>query len=421
MKINKNNYILTRLQSVAALLLSFCILCLGHGLLNTVIGLRATVESYSDITMGLMTSAYFAGFLVGTKICADMITKVGHIRAFSVFATVASALALVMAMYVNPYVWVLTRFFYGAALAALFMIMESWLNLITKNEERGQILSFYMITNYIGMAGSQALIYVAEPADFVLFAAASIFLSIALVPLAASQSPQPTLMNPEAFSLKELIKTSPLAAVGCFATGAMLGGFWGMGAYYLSNVGMNNGQVALFIAFLYVGSFTLQYPLGYISDKIGRRKTIVALCALSALVSAALFIVPYEDNFTTMMMYLGMSFFFGGLNNTLYSLFLALANDFLKPGQVVKASAGFLSVHALGAIIGPLMATVMMIKLGDAGLMLFCALVALCVLVFALRQVFYGRKILKNMRQDFVAIPRTGLNTGALDPRQDTE
>ena len=417
LKLNPKNFIFNRLQSIAALLISYLIMCLGHGLLNTVLGLRAKTEGYSDIVVGLMTSSYFLGFIFGAKLCEGLITKVGHIRTFAIFATLASAVTLFLAMYVNPISWVVARLVYGAALAALYMVMESWLNLITKNEERGQILSFYMITNYVSIALSQFLINAAEPTNFLLFALASIFLSISLIPVSASRSPQPQHVESEHFPLKKLIETSKLSVVGVFSTGAVLGGFWGIRAFYLSQIGMSNDQVAWFIAAYFIGSLILQWPLGFISDKVGRRKMIVGISACLVAVLFLLYVVEYNGTSSIFYAYLVMSFFFGGLGNTMHSMFIALANDFLKPSQVVKATGGLISVHATGAIIGPLIAAAMMTYIGGQSLMLFFMISVALVLFFAVYQVFNGRKIPKETREDFVPLPRMNTILSKLDPR----
>ncbi len=419
LRLSNRNYIFSRLQSVAALLLSFGVMCLGHGLLNTVIGIRATAEGYSDLTVSLMGSAYFLGFVLCSHFCEGLLNRVGHIRTFAIFATMASGLSLLLALYVNPVMWIITRFFYGAALASLYMVMESWLNLITKNEERGQILSFYMITNYVSIALSQMLIYVAEPSSFTLFAVASIFLSFSLIPVSASRSPQPSVIKSENFSLKRLFKTSQLAVAGVFCTGAISGSFWGIGAFYLSSIGLSKAAVASFFAVMYIGSLIMQWPLGFMSDKLGRRKMIVGLSIASAIVSFVLYITPYGEDTAVYATYMACAFLFGGVNNTLHSLFLALANDFLKPEQVVKASGGLISVHGAGAIFGPIAATAVIYFAGRQGLMLFCAMVAMTLVLIATYRVFTGRKIPKATRDVFVPMFRAGRGITKLDPRQD--
>ncbi|MGM0422139.1 MAG: MFS transporter [Pseudomonadota bacterium] len=420
LQLNPYNHIFNRLQSIAALLISFGIMCFGHALLNTVVGLRATTEGYSDIAIGLIASAYFVGFIFGTMICAPLISRVGHIRTFGVFVSAASAVTLGLAIYVEPATWIFARLVYGACIAALYMVMESWLNLICRNHERGQILSFYTITNYTAMAIGQALIYLASPDSFTLFAAASIFLSMALIPLSASQTPQPAEIEVEHFSLKKLFVTSRLATVGCFSTGAIMGSFWGIGAVFLSRIGMTNPQVALFIGVMYLGSMVLQWPIGYFSDKVGRRQMIVAMEVLAIGIALFLFFTPFDGTTNVLVKYMIAALFFGGVNNALHSLFIALVNDYLRPSQVVRASGTLLNINATGAIIGPLVATLVISVTSDYGLMLYSALVAVLILGFAIYQIIRGEEAPVEV-SDFVAVPRTGFGVSGLYPVEEPE
>ena len=412
------NHILNRLQSIMALLASAGIMCVGHGLLNTVIGLRANAENYSDLTIGLMTSSYFLGFVGGTYLCGRLIPVVGHIRCFAVFASLASAITLLLVLNVTPATWIVSRLIYGACAAALYMIMESWLNLISKNEERGQILSFYMITIYIGLAASQGFISLASPSSYMLFAVASILLSFSLVPVAASRMPQPKMAENENFTLKQLIKTSNLATAGVFTTGLINGSFWGLAPIYLSNIGMSDSRVGWFIGFQYIGGLILQYPIGYMSDKMPRRTVISFTLLVSTLVSVYLFMLPYDGTTYLFVLFMAGAFFFGGINSTVHSLFLAHANDFLKASQVVKASGGLLNVHAVGAMLGPLIATVFIRYFDDPGLVLFTAITAFIAFFFSIFRLINGRKIPKATKAWFVPMPRAGATVAKLDPRR---
>ena len=190
--------------SISALLASFAILCVGHGLQNTLLGVRATLEHYPEWVTGVMMSGYFLGFLFGTSLCSRLVPVVGQIRTFAAFASVASAISLLHALFVNEITWVLLRFVYGVCIAGLYMVIESWLNALSTKQNRGQVLSVYMVLSFLGLALGQLLVFVAEPSDYRLFAIVSICESFALVPLTLSKAKQPEALPSEHFSLKRL-------------------------------------------------------------------------------------------------------------------------------------------------------------------------------------------------------------------------
>ena len=116
------------IAKIGALLFGVALLILGVGLLNTTLALRGNLEGYSDFILGLITSAYFVGFFIGTYIALPLVKRMGHIRAFAACASVASAGVLLHQLIVNPYAWMVFRVLTGAALVILYTVIEGWLN-----------------------------------------------------------------------------------------------------------------------------------------------------------------------------------------------------------------------------------------------------------------------------------------------------
>ena len=81
----------------------------GIGLLFTALGLRAGLMDFPVTVTGLVMSAYFVGFMLGTYLCPAIIRRAGHIRAFAAMASVASTMPILHALLVNPWAWGLLR------------------------------------------------------------------------------------------------------------------------------------------------------------------------------------------------------------------------------------------------------------------------------------------------------------------------
>ena len=74
--------------------------------------------------------------------------------------------------------------------------------------------------------------------------------------------------------LSGLFSSSPLGTVGIFLLGKVYATQSGMGAVFANRIGLTTSQVALFIVMLFAGALVLQYPIGWLSDRIDRRKLI---------------------------------------------------------------------------------------------------------------------------------------------------
>lgn len=410
---------LSTIYSVSALLLSFGILCLGHGLNNTLLGVRATLEHYPEWVTGLMMSGYFVGVIIGTNLCSRLIPKVGQIRTFAAFTSIASAISLLHILFVNEITWIILRTIYGVCMAALYMVIESWLNALSTKENRGRILSVYMIVSFLCLALGQIFVFVAQPSEYVLFAVVSVLISVALVPLTISKTKQPEEIPSDYFSFKRLFTISPLATAGCISTGLTLGAFWGLGAVYFTQIGLPANQVAVLIAATFIGGLIFQWPLGYFSDLFDRRIVISIVLLLSSFTSIQMVYLVQDNTHDIDLKMIFLAMFFGGFSYTLYSLFIALANDFLDPKYLVKASGGLISFHAMGAIFGPVLAALTMTQTGNNGLFVFIATINFLLFAFSVLQVIRGRKTSRATKEPFVSMPRTGTAFVELDPRRE--
>lgn len=204
---------ITVVTSISSLLLGIGTLLVGVGFLGTLLGVRAGIEGFSEQVTGLVMSAYFAGYILGTWACPSLIRRVGHIRAFAAMAAVASVCVTAHALWVHPVVWGVLRVISGACLVGLYIVIESWLNVLAPNQKRGKMLSVYMMTTLLAMAGGQYLILVADPAAFMPFGIIAMLVSLGLLGLFAvyrmrTGAPIPAAEQGEFVSL---VRTTPEA------------------------------------------------------------------------------------------------------------------------------------------------------------------------------------------------------------------
>tara|TARA_R110002049_G_scaffold352_4_gene2081 strand:- start:198 stop:1328 length:1131 start_codon:yes stop_codon:yes gene_type:complete len=329
--------------------------------------------------MSIVMSAYFVGFLGGSRIAPGMIRRVGHVRVFAALASMISAVMILYPTFPNVAVWSLGRVLIGFCFSAVYVTAESWLNNAATNENRGQTLSVYMIVQTFGIVIAQALLLTADPSGFVLFVIPSVLVSLAVTPILLSISPTPAFDTAKPMSLRELASFSPLGCVGMFLLGGVFSAQFGMASVYGAEAGLSIAQISIFVATFFVGSVVLQYPIGWISDRMDRRLLIV----ITAIVGAA-------GSFVGMMLghvypiLLVASFVVGGMSNPLYSLLIAHTNDFLEHEDMAAASGGMIFINGLGAIMGPIITGWMMgTRLGPGGFYLFTAVLFVVLAIYA--------------------------------------
>ena len=364
------------------LLLGMLLLMIGNGLQGSLLGVRGAAAGFSAGTMSIVMAGYFAGFLFASRTVPGMIRRVGHVRVFAALGSFVSAVLILFPAVQDPIAWTLGRLVLGFCFCGVYVTAESWLNNAADNETRGQTLSAYMIVQMGGIIISQGLLVVPDSTGFLLFIIPSVLVSISFAPILLSIQPTPAFESSKPMTLREVYGVSPLGMVGMFFLGGVFAAQFGMAAVYATEVGMTLTQTSIFIAAFYVGALVLQYPLGWVSDRVDRRWLIMLVAAAGA--AAATFASLFGGiSFGVLM---AAAFVIGGCSNPLYSLLIAYTNDFLEADDMASASAGLLFVNGLGAIAGPLVIGWVMVTFGaPAFFLVIFALLAVVALYAAYR------------------------------------
>ena len=217
---------LALLRSTFPLLLGVLLLMAGNGLQASLLGLRGSLEGFSSTEMGGLMSGYFIGFLASSLLTPRIVRSVGHIRVFAAFAALAATAVIAASLFVIPVVWLASRIVTGFCYSGLYVVAESWINDRSTNETRGRLFSIYMLTQYAGLIGGQALLNLYPPAGFELFSLVAVLISLAVVPVLLTASQAPPVVTPRHVGLRQLYRISPLGTVGTLGIGMAQSAFF---------------------------------------------------------------------------------------------------------------------------------------------------------------------------------------------------
>jgi Arabinose efflux permease len=358
------------LASTWALLLGLMLLMLGNGMQGTLLGIRGAIEDFSTTQMSIVMSCYFIGFLFGSRMAPEMIRRVGHVRVFAALGSMISAVLILYAAWPNWMAWALMRVLIGFSFSGVYITAESWLNNASTNETRGQALSLYLIVQMIGIIAAQVLLNFADPSGYILFVIPSVLVSLAFTPILLSVSPAPAFDSTRPLSFRRLYQASPLGCVGMFLLGGIFSAQFGMVSVWGTQAGLSIRDLSIFVASIYVGGLFLQFPIGWLSDRMDRRRLILGLAGAGAvvLILPVIFDLPF-------LLLIPIGALMGGISNPLYSLLLAYVNDYLEKSDMAAASAGLIFINGLGAISGPIITGWIMGAMGPSGFFLFMAVI----------------------------------------------
>ena len=401
------------LVRLSTLLSGVALLVVGVGLLFSVLGLRAGLADFSSITLGLVTSAYFVGFVLGTYLCPVMIRRVGHIRAFAAMASLASTMPILHALWIDPWFWGALRLVTGVCMVGLYIVLESWLNSLAPNALRGRLFAVYMAINFVGLAVGQWLILVGDRLGFVPFAMVSVMFSFALLPITMTPVDEPEPVEAPRLSLRSIYEASPVGMGAALSSGLITGAFYGMAALFAQGVGFSDAQVASFVAAAILGGAFFQWPVGHFSDTHDRRLVLMWVCIFGAGVCGLGYLLAGVSPDSL----IPLAVLFGGLIFAIYGLCVAHVNDVIDSSRLVEFSGGLLLIHGIGAAIGPVAAGVVMDVAGSSSLMLYFAAVMGSLALYALKRLRYFTPVPAEEKSTFVAMGGGSQAVLQMDPR----
>lgn len=391
-----------KLTTISGLLLGVAILMLGHGLAGTLLTLRSASEHYSELEIGLIMSAYFVGYIVGTLYCPALINRIGYIRAFTVAAALCANLILLHGLWANPWFWIAVRLIYGICIVSFYLVVESWLNDRSDNTQRGRVFAVYMVVNLSAMALGQQLLLLGDVNTLQLFTVASALLSFSLIPVALTRLPEPDKVDTPAVDLRHAFSISPLGLSGCLLAGMAGGAFWTMAPLFSHQVGHDTSITAAYMSAAIIGGAMLQWPIGHYSDQHDRRKVLRAV-SLGATAFAVLSAFTGEMPMSLMLVTM---FLYGGMCFAIYPLCVAHANDCASEQDRVVLSGGILMAYGVGAIFGPFTGGLAMQMLGPYSLPVFYAICWFILAIITHRQLRQARASIEE-NTEFSVLSRT--------------
>ena len=368
-------------RPVLVLLCGLLLLTVSIAVLNTLVPLWLTHDALPTWQVGMVSSSYYCGNLLGTLIAGWAIKRYGFNRSYYLASLVFALATLALALGTGFWSWTLWRFVAGIGCALIWVVVESALLCNGTLRNRGRLLAAYMIIYYIGTVIGQLLVSkVSTELMHVLPWVSSVILA-AVLPLvfcrvtASQEGEQET----PAGRLWPMLRrrNARLGINGCIISGIVLGSLYGLMPLYLSHQGMSDSTVGYWMALLVSAGIIGQWPVGRLADRYGRllvlrvQVFVVILGALAMLSNAAM--AP-------------ALFILGCAGFTLYPVAMSWACETVAHHELVAMNQALLLSYTVGSLVGPTMTSMLMQSYSDRLLFVMIAAVAMVYLAMLLRK-----------------------------------
>ena len=399
------------LKNSWALFLGMSFIMMAYGFQGSLLGVRAVQEEFSLTATGFLMSGYFIGYFIGAATIPNVISKVGHVRVFAAFASLASLIILIHSILIHPFIWFLLRVLTGISMVCIYTVAESWLNDRSSNKNRGSVLSIYMVILYGSMGIGMFLLNFSAPKNFQPFILVSVITSAALIPILLTKKKPPTFKKINAMSLNELYKSSPFGMFSSFFYGTIQSALFTLLSVYATSMNFTILEISIVTFLLAISGAVAQFPVGKISDVYDRRKVIIAstfgaafFAIITVFVSGQMYL---PDGLATSKTWFYIFFIlFSFCSLPMFSLILAHTNDYITKDKFVAAGAGLQFTFGLGAMSGPFLCSIFMDLVGSNGFFVFLFFFHSLIGAFGIYRMRV-RETVENPDSQFVAMPQT--------------
>ncbi|RWR02031.1 MFS transporter [[Pantoea] beijingensis] len=367
-------------RPVVLLLCGLLLLTVSIAVLNTLVPLWLTHELLPTWQVGMVSSSYYTGNLLGTLMAGKLIKRLGfnntYYLATIVFALATAALGLGSGFWV----WTLWRFMAGIGCALIWVVVESALLCSGTLRNRGQLLAAYMIIYYIGTVVGQLLVSKVSTELLNVLPWVTGVVIAAILPLVFTrvtakgedEDATPGRMWP---MLRR--RSARLGINGCIISGIVLGSLYGLMPLYLSHQGMSDANVGYWMALLVSSGIVGQWPIGRLADRVGR--LLVLRVQVFVVILGAIAMLSNTAMAPTL-------FILGCAGFTLYPVAMSWACETVAHHELVAMNQALLLSYTIGSLAGPSMTSMLMQNYNDRLLFVMIAVVALVYLVMLLRK-----------------------------------
>ncbi|WP_051228869.1 MFS transporter [Paludibacterium yongneupense] len=327
------------------LAVTFSVALLGLGLGSTMplTALVLSARGYGPDIIGWMAAATALGGALATFAAPSLTQALGRRRVMLACLLLAAA-SVVPLQYTSSLVaWFGLRFAFGMAMAPLFVLGEAWINLLPGDAVRGRIVAIYttcftscqvlgpILTDWLAAYPQRA---------FVL--CGLVFLLGAPGILVARDEPRGTGLadaavapgaKEHAVSWSGIVWMAPVIIVATLFFAAFDTVTFSFLPLAALAAGLGQGQALAAASLVFLGDATLQFAVGCLADRYGRRRTHLccglALCLLLPLLPALIGWSPAWE------IYL---FVLGGVAGGVYTLALVACGDYFSGKALLRAS-----------------------------------------------------------------------------------
>ncbi len=373
-----------RVRSLAAILTSILAAGITIGITAPLLSLLIERDQGSAALAGLNGSTGILAVIFVSPFVPRLVRRFGALKVIHGGIVLIAGALLVIPATGGIAAWFLFRFLIGVGMGLIWVVSETWLNMVAGDARRGLVAGLYATILGLGFAAGPMVIAVVGIDGYLPFLVSAGLILVAALPMIAARRLAPRRIGDGAHTTWGALFQAPLIMAAVFVCGFIDMSILALLPVYGLREGLGEDASLLMLTVLISGTTIMQLPIGWAADRVGRLRLLIA-CVLAG--AACALLLPGILHSSRLMW--PVLFVWGGTTVSLYTLALSLLGERFRADALPAANAMLVIAYCLGGVAGPPLTGAAMEILGPQAMpqtqALLCAVFVACIAAGRLR------------------------------------
>ncbi len=336
-----------RFRSLFAAIVAMGVTSAIYSLSLPLFATRLDEMGHSETVIGINTAAQAIALIAVAPFGPALLRRFGPAILMLWMLALTFVFALLCPLYEDAWFWLVMRLLIGAATGILWIAGEAWINEVADNESRGRILALYGISGAAGTMLGFAVLYLAGHEGWVPFIVIEVMIVACALAIVPAVKVAPPFRGRASQTMLRLALRAPTPMVINLLVALTFGSLASFMPIYGPDVGLPLQDIFLLLVCLSAGGM-LQYPIGWLADKVNRRLLAILIMVIMAVMFVIMPVALHDPILRWPYVVV-----LGGAMMGLYTMGLILLGERFRGIDLGSATTLFQVMWNVGMVAGP--------------------------------------------------------------------
>ena len=352
----------------------------------TVLVILQKYAGYSEFLIGSIASFGPLGLIFSGFFVTKLLKKFGFYKIIFISAVTQGICIILMLEFFHPINLSMCFFIFGIMGGLTWMTMDTWVNIVSNNSNRGKSIGIYNSSVTTGLALGPLIVGVLGTSSRIPLIVCMILVGFKIISLISIKKYVNQVIIPEQSSKMKfsILAISPFVFFAIFCAGIEDSSFLALFPAFMINDFFTDKQIGLYIFIGGLFGVLCQPFIGALSDNFNKR-IIIFLLLFSHI--CWLMLLNFSNSNPYLIIFALM--ISGFASTSLYTVTLAYLGERINVTDIAFATSLFIIIYELGEYLGPIIVGFNMSIYGNSGFIYtLSSFVIVCIIFGIIRSLF---------------------------------